>query len=368
MTLVEKSIHAMKSRVWEGIVPVSHNRWRALNLDDPKHYPTACEYLGAVIRTFHYLNIPENLANLRETFNLISGHLAEFEAALHGRRSMMGNESSIVSMTALWEEYIRVHYQVMATRAHTWVLDHVNALRRPILNDLLAHEPPSEYDLSPEQWAMTNKLHDLIELAARADFTILMPMDGYQGYTAPPPGDLPGLKSPDLKTRTEAYSGRLKMLSRVKTFGNWSRYTDDEKGKGVATPASLVARYREQTDAQDELRIEMRGVPEPLPREKWISRIIRLREWAAQRGESPGPVGFMAYRLSYGQSSEEWALFLQKLEADLADWGDGVAGSADIRELLKLQWLDGKELGIDEGDIDAAKRYVILLASLLCTR
>lgn len=75
-------------------------------------------------------------------------------------------------------------------------------------------------------------------------------------------------------------------------------------------------------------------------------------------GQSPGPLGFKIYRLSYGQSDEQWAAFVRKLEADLADWGDGVAGAEDIRELLKVHWLDGKELGIAEGDIEAAKEYV----------
>ncbi|KAL2006613.1 hypothetical protein VTN00DRAFT_9281 [Thermoascus crustaceus] len=35
--------------------------------------------------------------------------------------------------------------------------------------------------------------------------------------------------------------------------------------------------------------------------------------------------------------------------------GDGVAGAEDIQESLKVQWLDGKELGIAEEEIEARK-------------
>jgi hypothetical protein len=354
LTVVEKSIHAMKSRLWEGLVPLSRNRWRAMELDDSKHFQAAYQHLGAVVSTFEYLNKSEQAANLRETFNLISEHLADFEAALNSRRSMKGDAP--ISMTALWEEFIRAHYQAMTTGAHAWVLSHINTLRQPILRELLVCKPTSEDQPSPEQWELTNKLHELTELAARADYTILVPMEGYTGYSKPAPGEYPELKSSDLATRRQAYSDRLKLLSRTKIFESMmTNPIPNEPPKGPANSESMVQTYNAQTEAQNELRIETRGMPDSMPPAGWISDIIR------SRGESANPIGprgFVAYRLSYRQSDEEWAAFLRKLEADLADWGDGIDGAEDIQASLKLQWLDGKELGIADGDVEAAKRYV----------
>lgn len=66
----------------------------------------------------------------------------------------------------------------------------------------------------------------------------------------------------------------------------------------------------------------------------------------------------MIYRLTHQQSNEEWLSFLHELGADLANWGDGVDGVNDIRTLLKLHWVDGKDVGIADDDVEAARRFV----------
>jgi hypothetical protein len=62
------------------------------------------------------------------------------------------------------------------------------------------------------------------------------------------------------------------------------------------------------------------------------------------------------YRLTYGQTETEWAAFVKKLDAHVSDWGKGQTGSSAIKPYLKLHWFNGKDLGIPEGDIDAAKK------------
>jgi hypothetical protein len=52
--------------------------------------------------------------------------------------------------------------------------------------------------------------------------------------------------------------------------------------------------------------------------------------------------------------------FVKRLEDHISDWGAGQDGSDSIKPYLKLHWLDGKELGLAENDIEAAKQYVIL--------
>lgn len=99
-----------------------------MQLDEPPNFQIACQCLEAVVTAFESLNTTEN----REVFDSISQHLATFKEALSSLR-----ERSI-SMAALWGQYVRVYYTVMATRAHTWILSHINALRRLILSNLRA--------------------------------------------------------------------------------------------------------------------------------------------------------------------------------------------------------------------------------------
>lgn len=68
------------------------------------------------------------------------------------------------------------------------------------------------------------------------------------------------------------------------------------------------------------------------------------------------PPKLAIYRLTYNQTDEEWAEFLRRFEADLADWGEGIEGADQIRDRLELRWFDGKEIGIPEGDLDIAKK------------
>lgn len=267
LTNLEKNIHHMKSRLWEGIVPLSHNRWRALRLDEPENFRAACQHLDNVITTFKYLNVFRHVTYLREAFNLVSKHLGDFEAALNSLRATKGKEERI-SMNALWEEYIRAHFQVITTRAHSWVLDHINTLRQPIIRELLSHQPPSEDDFTANQLELTNRLHDLAELAAHADFTTFTPMHGYVGWSAPYLGENPELKSLALNIRCEAYRMRLRYLTFTKTMRDTTaRLARNETLGGISNPASLVKPYTAQIEAQDELRIEVREVPEPMPAE-----------------------------------------------------------------------------------------------------
>lgn len=129
-------------------------------------------------------------------------------------------------------------------------------------------------------------------------------------------------------------------------YDHLRKRSNPHESMGLANSEALVQRYREQTEAQDELRVEMRGIPEPLPAEGWISALFRMREPGADQGDFSSIPGIMCYRLTYQQSEEEWTAFLRMLEADLADSGDGEAGAEEIRASMTLQWLDGRDLDI----------------------
>lgn len=91
------------------------------------------------------------------------------------------------------------------------------------------------------------------------------------------------------------------------------------------------------------------GKPAPLQPESWVQD-IKDREKIKR-------FGFVAYRISYTESDEEWAEIMGKLARGMDVWDD-VVGGADIKCKSVIHWIDGKEEGIPEGDVNATRRYL----------
>ncbi|KAM5462581.1 hypothetical protein MauCBS54593_007937 [Microsporum audouinii] len=356
LEVVAYNVHSWKSTFWDDMVPISPTQWQAKGLDKPENFGLACEYLSAAIAVFEYLNVEKIQKNLKETYNLLYDDFSYFDKAINSQRSSAGITETI-SMAALWEEYIRTHYQTITTRAHSWVISHIEELRGPILRDRAMHKPPSEDTYSPEQWTLTNKLHLLAELTVTSDFTILIPMDGYKGYSAP---DLvEDIRSPSFDIRRKAAAATVKSLTNFNIVREIALSLNSTR-LGTANPESILQTLNCQIAAQTQVRHMIRGNPEPLPPPAWIMRIQKLMDSAKSTEEDPEPYKppkFTMYKLVYGKTDEEWNTFMQKLEADMNNWGDGIDGANQIKGLLKLEWFDGEELGIPEDDVDAAAKH-----------
>ena len=354
---VGKNIHSVKTKLWEGMVPVSPGRWKEKGLNEREYFDTACEYLTSVVAVFEYLNHPQVRANLRDGFNLISGHLGDFEEALNVKRRERGQK--VLDLRGLWEEFIRAKYEVMTSRAHGWVLDRAKELQEQVMGEACVLPVVGEGETTPEMEKLTGKLFRATEIAALADLTIWMPMDGYVGYQSAE-DVVAGLRNPDLNDYRKNYSDKLqamvwpRMEQLIQT--QLSERPDDIKAQ---SPEGRAKRLALNTIAQDELRRVIRGPAPALVPEGWIQRILHFHELsqsveeAARMGE-----GLAIYRLAYQVSDAEWEAFKSKLEAHLASWGAGVDKAEEIKPLLKIHWFDGKELGLGDHDIDAAKRYV----------
>ncbi|KAL4882721.1 hypothetical protein BJY04DRAFT_186751 [Aspergillus karnatakaensis] len=351
---VPKNLHALKNRLFSGIVPLSEQRWKEKGLDQSKNFDVAAQYLSAVVATFEYLNQPRVAQNMRETFNLISEILGEVQTVVNGFRR--GRGETLIDLRALWAVFIEATFEVMTECAHRWVIAHVNRLRAPLLRKLASHRPANTNVYDSEQWRITDRLHVLAEIAGVADFTVMLSMDGYYGYTTPPvpAGVPPALRSPDWETRRKTYSPYLKTACRVQQAKEIADIrTRGERRLGMADPVDLIQTSMLQINCQAQVRREMRGDPiEPVPKEPWISHESRRMEQFQEKG-----CGYVIYRLTYGQSEEEWSAFREKLEAHILDWGTGQTGSATMKPHLKLHWRDGKELGIVENDLEAAKKH-----------
>jgi hypothetical protein len=188
-------------------------------------------------------------------------------------------------------------------------------------------------------------------------------MDGYTGFArllVATEG-----QGPDLEKRRKYYSEQLKQKSRKKSFQNTiqkqraqsSDGTPKRESRGLGDPLDIIETYAEQSEAQDELRAEIRG---PFTLEKSpVQWIVDLRSQVLEGEDDPVKEwGFVIYRLTYSQTENDWNVFKQKFEADAAEWGDGIEGVDLIKELATLKWVDGRDHGIAEGDVLAATKYV----------
>lgn len=354
---IGKNIHSLKSRLWEGITPLSDQRWQEKGLHLPENLGQACQHLSAVVAVFEYLNVKQVRDNLRVTFNLVHDLLEAIDPVLNERRTEIGEEH--VSVANLWTIFMTAHLEVVTQRAHKWVTQHIDALRAPIMQDLLNHQSSKEGTGEPDemQWKFCNALHLLLEISVRADYMITMPMEGWKGYAAPENGNgPPEMYVADATKRGKAYAERVKLLSHEISFDKLMKDISSGDIPKLTSGESYHESAMEQIVAQTQMRSELRGESiDSILQEPWItSRLCSIQSTVEY--DLPKDYGLAIYRLTYGQSESEWSEFVQNMEKHIANWGTGQTGSDAIKPYLKLHWIDGKELGFAEGDIEAAKR------------
>ncbi|KAI1123769.1 hypothetical protein F5Y10DRAFT_280694 [Nemania abortiva] len=348
MQIISKELQAMKARLWEGIMPLSARRWREKQLYDTKNFSAACRILSMAINVFWYLNLGVVQAALRKTLVLIDGVLRTFEKALNSKRALAGEPA--VEVSRKWHQFIRSKYAVMVNRTHGWVTDHVEHMKAKVLEQLeacaLSHEG-TETGYNEKLMRLYDMWQDLGEISSRADYTILMPMDGYDGSEMEPVQSKYNFRTQplrialDINRRNSEYHdrrGHLLMKMEVDTvLANMGNPKASELDKIMGTP-------RRQDAAQKLVRAELRGEPVRYEKEPWVTMIREVEEW-----------GFVIYRSCHSCSDNEWDSFRAKFDADEADWGSELAGVETLRQRSKLHWLDTKDLGIDDGDIEALK-------------
>ncbi|GKU14422.1 hypothetical protein FLAG1_11849 [Fusarium langsethiae] len=346
--LVAKEVHVMKSRLWEGIPPLSERRWNELQLDDPKNFKNACQYFMAVIDVFAYLNHPRTKTALRTTYNLIWDHLKVFEQAVNAKRRAESDEFEQVSVTGLWYQYIKAHYDFICDSAHQWVIEHIDRIREPIVVEIGSYQP-DQSEIDARQMELADKIHDLGQNVTEADYMIFMPTDGYKGDTLPakerepltaaqkaPFREDPISWSANLDRRGSDYIERVRYLTRKEKYDYYQR-------EGLSYAASLgdsqglLIACISQIDAQTTARYELRGTPEWMI-DRWIEYV---------REPQPRIKGFAAFRLCYEHDDKKWNEFKTKFEADITDWGLGKKDIQDVRQACKIHWIDGKEESVE---------------------
>jgi hypothetical protein len=333
----------MKARVFQGMVPMSGETWARKELDDPDDLLIACEHLEAVVRVFQYLNTADIQIKLRDTFNLISSDLKDFDFALSMKRQEQG--STPVSSAALWAEYIHDLFSFVTTRAHSWVLDRVRGLYDMCTADFLSLSAEDD-GYMPHAIKYMQRTRSLMQVMAAADCAMLLPMNGYTGYLTRPSGP-----DPSYNARVQAYEDKINTAPVVDKLVDLA-HVDKRNTKYWGDQEKILDLLSQEDESRTQIRKEIRGEAEGrLGPELWVSTVE-----SNMHLDGTDCWGFVAYRLSYKETDEEWALFLGKINSDINDWGEWVVGAEKIKPKAKLHWVDGRNCGIPVGDVQSAKR------------
>ncbi|KAK8015611.1 hypothetical protein PG991_008499 [Apiospora marii] len=347
LQVISKDLHAMKSRLWEGVMPLSQRRLDEQGASDLRNFTYTSQLVTQVINVFHYLNEPEVSDALRDTYNLIYDHLETFEKAFNAKRAQESQPG--VSVTALWAEYMRSHYEVMENKAHTWVLEALRPLKRKVLAAIDGHQPDqlmvADYD--EIQWKLTNMWQDLSENTAHADWGIFIPMDGYKGCTASSAtpravskrkttaldGTEPIAFSPDTERRRREYHLRRRHIDLMASLKDMAENPGAQQ-RPFNDPAQLGPLLLMQAKAQAGARKELRGKSITYETESWMEHLSEKSGW-----------GYVVYKTSQAHSKAQWSQFVEKFEADTGNWGHSLVNITKVRDISNMHWIDGNDVG-----------------------
>ncbi|KAK3319543.1 hypothetical protein B0T19DRAFT_445351 [Cercophora scortea] len=372
MNVMDHELAYMQASVWAGLVPLSVRRWRQKNLADPANFGEALSVLEKV-NTFMSFNIDSVSNKTRGAYNRAHTVLANWDLAYAAHRG--GDASNLPKVADLWNDFFFSHVDFIAARCHAWYTARVTEMRTAIFQALRdAPRPPAGSNRqSPEQEDLFKKFIHLMEVVTTADASIVIPLAGFKNtlprwallseparlhpMTYDGSFPLPGWGTADISQRMRLYDTRQRFLVRQ------TRLEPDMVANSVASerdpfsPELLIIAFGGPVRAHARARREMRGEPVEIREELWVAAVKRALE-PVPNVDAPvfDKWGFVAYRVWYGHAEGDWERFLEAFKADVEGWGE-VAGAEEIKGLARIRWIDGREVGIAEGDIEGARRH-----------
>lgn len=346
-------LHTLKVKLWTGMVPMSGGRWREKKLDDPKNIELFRSLIQDIFKVFEYLNLDQVQEPMRHGFNWLSKEYGVFQSAVNLRREEKGIPGRM-NITAMWAEYFQAVVTNMSNRAHQWVVERADEIQIKAKIQYEAALSTAGNDVEATKAAgqtFYRHVHFLNDVVKRADVLLNLPMQGYEGHNV----TTTEVQDLSLTVREDAYNklvdaGSTESLEIIKRFENGNQSMQDSN--------ALLKYFDESRKNIVTARKWFRGEVGKLGDEHWITILKSRINYTLRRGGDPERQkwGFVCYRLTYKQSPEEWAQIKEKIEDETSRSGQWVQGADDIRNTRWLQWIDGQELGIAEGDIEAAKR------------
>lgn len=326
-----RRIACMRARLFEGMTPMSEGQWKARKLDNTNNWQSVFEFLFDIIQTFTWLGDPDIQKLMKDCFNHIADEVRTFESAANARREENGVQTKL-DMRGLWLDYIKSLFNTMVVRTH-------NFFRISVKTTIA--KARAEYNAYVDQHGDANSLaeakrcgeiwSDLERLLLRADAYIMMPLDGYFGFTASPSDTkVVGSMFP-LPFRWDQQQD----LAAERPWPLASQNQDDPTLL-YQDRSKFLAVLDESLDNHNHVRQVLRGDSIPLQREPWINIIHSRTQWSLSRG---GPKdqkwGFVAYMLTHKPSHEQWEAFLSKLYTEFHQSGQGIEGFGSVKQNME---------------------------------
>ena len=374
-------LRPLKAKLHLGMAPISRDRWLERKMDDPANYRNLLELMMDIILIFKCFNHEEVQKRTRNAFNFIVERHVEFEQAANLQRERYGIKEKL-DLAGMWAEYWNDILSNMSNRTLQWLVhrvDEVQARAFAEYQDALKAAGNDETAIGEAGRKYYECVQDLRGALTRADYTLAIPMTGFKGYTSSSAfTDLPLEQRRDiwikvLGTKPFKHQGAI-LDAQDKADEEEARNPPsiEERANIMAMlkrPAhprfrdteNLLGHYLEGKVNRDETRLALRGPPKPPTEEYWITGLReRMEFYATNSGVDethPGAWGFVCYRLTCDQTEKQWTSFMEKFENDYQRSGQWIEGFDSIKDTGKLTVIDGRDLGIAEGDIAAAKRH-----------
>jgi hypothetical protein len=371
----------LKAKLWQGMAPMSRDRWLQKKMDDPANWRTLMELMNDILLLYRWWNLEIVQTSMRAGFNFMVDKYVGFATALNDRREKNGIPERL-DLAAMWAEYFQARISAMTEKTHRWLVDRVEEVQSRAFAEYTAALENAGDD--KEAAGIAGKkyyecVQDLNSMITKIDYNLGIPMTGFKGHK--PSNNFSELSfevRSDLHQKiatTKDWTYMAKMLERQDAEAPFEQPPPKDitelneqmkKGPQPAAPRfqdheTLIGHYHEGRRNRTEIRHALRGPTATLKDEYWITILKERMNFYLANGRSPATHrwGFVLYRLTYAQTDAEWAEFTQKLFADMynPEGGEWIIGFDSIKNMAGLEIIDGRELGIAEGDVEAAKRH-----------
>ncbi|KAI4676973.1 uncharacterized protein J4E84_009273 [Alternaria hordeiaustralica] len=374
-------LRPLKAKLLLGMVPISGDRWVERKMDDPANYRNLFELINDLTKIFEWFNHEEVHTRTRDAFNWMVDRYVEFQKAANLRREQNDVEERL-DLAGMWAEYWNDGMTNMSTRTHQWVVDRVDEVQARALEqyqEALKTAGTDEAAIGEAGKKYYECVQDLRGILTRLEYTIGVPMTGFKGYTATNAfTDLPVAQRKNTWSQimgSKSFKHQLAILeaedkAAADQAANPPSLAEQMDIMGQLTkPAhprfrdteNLLGHYEEGKKNRDETRLALCGPPKPAAQEHWITILRERMDFYAKNPRNlernPDAWGFVCYRLTYEQTDEEWATFQENFTKDVMRSGTWISGFDAIKSKAKIMFIDGREAGIAEGDIAAAKQH-----------
>ncbi|KAM7218637.1 hypothetical protein V8F06_005956 [Rhypophila decipiens] len=394
LSKIDYELHFNKQRAWGGLPPISDRRWKEKGLKQldtsfpPKNFVKAIDHLEKT-GVFLFFNISEVQSKMRKAYNKLYDILTHFDTVLTAHYTRQGLGTPPPTGTRgkaadLWAEFFFSQVEYMTTCTHQWYMNHANAMHAQFIEELRTAPPrtgPPPPTGNPVDHVL-RKLDTLMQHRRKAEYSFLIPLTGFKNtlphwrHVSSPPlvnwtehisagGRLPipagsGTYPQDPIQREAIMINRHQyLLTELVKASNPEARIDNGRLEGGGDTGVLV--HQQIWQALDQAASELRGtplIPTPITEELWITN-LRCRLAHPEPTPQYTRWGWIAYRLDYSHSDEEWTTFLERFTTDIDKWSveGNVLGSESVKSSMEITWLDGREFNLAENDMAAARAH-----------